>query len=199
MKTFDDVSRHLELKEDRQEPEQNDTEAYVAESSGQKKFNFKRTKGKCKGKHGKLGPNKANFVTRNKGKRGHKKEKSKMECYKCGKWVIHRAEELFLGITYYGTRNNMDGFMVLDTVNNKFNVNSNCFSYVALSSSNVFDDSITWHARLRHIGKDRMNRLAQEGLLGPLSIVSFPTCELCLAGKATRKQFHKATRATFPL
>uniref|UniRef100_A0A2N9IG39 Integrase catalytic domain-containing protein n=1 Tax=Fagus sylvatica TaxID=28930 RepID=A0A2N9IG39_FAGSY len=56
--------------------------------------------------------------------------------------------------------------------------------------------SSTWHARLGHIGKDRMARLAREGLLGPLAKVDLPICEPCLAGKACRKPFGKAVRAT---
>ena len=68
-------------------------------------------------------------------------------------------------------------------------------SYVA----NVNIDSVTWHARLGHIGKDRMARLAREGLLGPLAKVDLPICEPCLAGKACRKPFGKALRANQPL
>jgi len=60
-------------------------------------------------------------------------------------------------------------------------------------------DSATWHARLGHIGKDRMTRLARESLLGSLAKVDLPTCESCLAGKACRKPFGKAVRATQPL
>ncbi|GAV60933.1 gag_pre-integrs domain-containing protein, partial [Cephalotus follicularis] len=60
-------------------------------------------------------------------------------------------------------------------------------------------DSVTWHARLGHIGQDRMTRLAREGLLGPLAKVNLPICEPCLAGKACRKPFGKAIRDTHPL
>ena len=44
-----------------------------------------------------------------------------------------------------------------------------------------------------------MARLAREGLLGPLTKVDLPICEPCLAGKACRKPFGKAMRATQPL
>jgi hypothetical protein len=64
---------------------------------------------------------------------------------------------------------------------------------------NMTISSSTWHARLGHIGKDRMARLAREGLLGPLAKVDLPICEPCLAGKACRKPFGKAVRATQPL
>ena len=44
-----------------------------------------------------------------------------------------------------------------------------------------------------------MTRLAREGQLGPLDKVDLPTCESCLVGKACRKPFGKATRATHVL
>ncbi|KAK2977183.1 hypothetical protein RJ640_000434 [Escallonia rubra] len=49
------------------------------------------------------------------------------------------------------------------------------------SYDNIMNDSTTWHARLGHIGQDRMTRLAREGLLGPLAKVNLQTCEACLA------------------
>ncbi|KAL0309050.1 UNVERIFIED_CONTAM: Retrovirus-related Pol polyprotein from transposon TNT 1-94 [Sesamum radiatum] len=52
------------------------------------------------------------------------------------------------------------------------------------------------HVRLGHIGQERMTRLAREGLLGSLAKVNLPTCEPCMAGKARRKPFWKANRAT---
>jgi hypothetical protein len=64
---------------------------------------------------------------------------------------------------------------------------------------NMTISSSTWHARLGHIGKDRMARLAREGLLGPLCMVDLPICEPCLADKACRKPFGKAVRASQPL
>ena len=54
-------------------------------------------------------------------------------------------------------------------------------------------------ARLDHIGQDRMNRAAKEGLLDRLTKVKLPRCESCLAGKATAKPFGKASRASSPL
>ncbi|KAL0284939.1 UNVERIFIED_CONTAM: hypothetical protein Scaly_2834200 [Sesamum calycinum] len=44
-----------------------------------------------------------------------------------------------------------------------------------------------------------MTRLAREGLLGSLTKVNLPTCEPCMVGKACRKPFGKAKRATHPL
>ena len=55
------------------------------------------------------------------------------------------------------------------------------------------------HARLGHIGQQRMNILTREGLLENLTKVDLSTCEHCLAGKTARKPFGKAIRAEIPL
>uniref|UniRef100_A0A2N9FJ35 Integrase catalytic domain-containing protein n=1 Tax=Fagus sylvatica TaxID=28930 RepID=A0A2N9FJ35_FAGSY len=70
-------------------------------------------------------------------------------------------------------------------------------SFVLLTQNDY--DEMNWHARLGHIGQDRMTRLAREGLLGPLAKVNLPTCEHCLARKSTRKPFGKGIRTTVPL
>jgi len=99
---------------------------------------------------------------------------------------------------FYGFGLLYDRFIVLDC-------NPSTYDYyvdrcvMACYSSNNEIDVITWHARLGHIGQDRMNRLAKEGHLGPFSKIDMPTCENCLAGKITRKPFGKAKRAEVPL
>ena len=70
---------------------------------------------------------------------------------------------------------------------------------VFVSSFDFDSESIKWHARLGHIGQDRMSRLAKEALLDQLTKVKLPRCESCLAGKATVKPFGKASRASSPL
>jgi transposase InsO family protein len=70
-------------------------------------------------------------------------------------------------------------------------------SFVLLTQNDY--DEMNWHARLGHIGQDRMTRLARERLLGPLAKVNLPTCEHCLAGKSTRKPFGKGIWTTVPL
>lgn len=100
--------------------------------------------------------------------------------------------KIYYGKTYYGSGYLSDDFIVMDIMNSYDNNNS--FSLLTTA-----DDSIQWHARLSHIGQDRINRLAREGLLGQLANINLPTCEHCLAGKSTRKPFGKATRASFPL
>ena len=106
--------------------------------------------------------------------------------------------KVFLDNVYYGSGYVLDGFMVLDTTNIVLNDSSSI--YVVGNSSSVSNtESILWHARLGHIGQDRLNRLARAGLLGSLAKVELPTCEHCLAGKATRLPFGKAKRAISPL
>ena len=53
-----------------------------------------------------------------------------------------------------------------------------------------------WHYRLGHINKNRINRLAQEGILEVGDCESLPTCESCLFGKMTKSPFtEKGERA----
>ena len=53
--------------------------------------------------------------------------------------------------------------------------------------------------RLGHIGQQRIDRLAKEGMLGQIEMISLPTCENCLKGKMARKPFRTGTRSEFPL
>ena len=87
--------------------------------------------------------------------------------------------------------------MVLNTefYNNPSLLNDSSFSLV--TSTDV--DIQTWHARLGHIGQERMNKLAKEEILGSYDKIELATCSHCLAGKATRKPFGKATRANSSL
>ena len=73
------------------------------------------------------------------------------------------------------------------------NTNDSYYSLMT-TSSNTWDNVIIWHARLGHIGQERMNRLVRENLLGQFTKIDMPTCEYCLAGKTTRKPFKKGTR-----
>ncbi|KAL0437841.1 UNVERIFIED_CONTAM: Copia protein [Sesamum radiatum] len=98
---------------------------------------------------------------------------------------------IYFGKDLYGLGFMNNGFFMLELSNE-------CVSYVS-SSINVHDISALWHARLGHIGQERMTRLAREGLLGSLTKVNLPTCEPCMAEKACRKPFGKAKRATHPL
>ena len=73
-----------------------------------------------------------------------------------------------------------------------------CFSLFIQSSNDDLNVNV-WHTRLGHIGQERMNRLAHDGLLRPITKVELSICEYCLQGKAIRKPFGKAVRAKLPL
>ena len=98
--------------------------------------------------------------------------------------------DFYLNKTLYGHVYLSNDFFMLD-------LDHSSFSFIA--NNDDISNSIMWHARLGHIGKDRLARLAREGLLGSITNVSLPMCELCLAEMACRKPFGKAPLATHPL
>ncbi|KAK2973299.1 hypothetical protein RJ640_029749 [Escallonia rubra] len=100
--------------------------------------------------------------------------------------------DIFLDDVLFGHGFRMDSLFQLDLIDSQ-----SSYSYVV--NDNIMNDSTTWHARLGHIGQDRMTRLAREGLLGPLAKVNLQTCEACLAGKACRKPFGKALEEVEPI
>ena len=108
--------------------------------------------------------------------------------------------DIFLKTTYYGSGFISDGLMVLDIDYSSSNNVNESFSLIT-TNDNACNNSVRWHARLGHIGQDRINRLTRESLeslLGPLAKVSLPTYEHCLASQAIRKPFGKAKRAYVP-
>ena len=54
---------------------------------------------------------------------------------------------------------------------------------------NNVTDICLWHCRLGHINKNRISRLAQEGILELSDCESLPTCKSCLLGKMTKSPF----------
>ena len=52
-----------------------------------------------------------------------------------------------------------------------------------------FNSTYLWHLRLGHINLNRIQRLVRDGPLGSLVLESLPTCESCLEGKMTKRQF----------
>ncbi|KAK2986484.1 hypothetical protein RJ640_001007 [Escallonia rubra] len=82
--------------------------------------------------------------------------------------------DIFLDDVLFGHGFRIDSLFQLDLIDSQ-----SSYSYVV--NDNIMNDSTTWHARLGHIGQDRMTRLAREGLLGPLAKVNLQTCEACLA------------------
>ena len=68
----------------------------------------------------------------------------------------------------------MDGFIKSDlNFSSQSSVNS-ASSYV-IDSNNI--DSVTWNARSGHMGRDKMTRLAREGLLCSPTKVDLQLCE----------------------
>ena len=58
-------------------------------------------------------------------------------------------------------------------------------------SRNTCDNVIIWHARLWHIGQERINRLVKKNLLGQLTKIDMPTCKYCLVNKKNKKTIQK--------
>ena len=55
--------------------------------------------------------------------------------------------------------------MVLDNDNYVLSNTSNSYYLLMTTSRNTYDNVIIWHARLGHIGQERINRLVKEYLL----------------------------------
>ena len=70
--------------------------------------------------------------------------------------------ELYLGTTYYGSGFVLNGFMVLDIDNCVLSNTNDSYYSLMTTSRNTCDNVIIWHARLGHIGQERMNRLVRE-------------------------------------
>ena len=64
---------------------------------------------------------------------------------------------LCLGTTFYGSGFVLDGFIVMDVDYVDFNNNAS-FSLITSANDREVDMQL-WHARLNHIGQDRMRRL----------------------------------------
>ena len=74
--------------------------------------------------------------------------------------------ELYLRTTYFDSGSILDGFMVLDIDNYMLsNTNDSCYSMMTISW-NTCDNVTIWHARLRHIEQEKMNRLDRGNIIG---------------------------------
>jgi len=102
--------------------------------------------------------------------------------------------DLFYNGNLFGHATLKGDFIILNLNNTYENTSTAFVSYFDSNS-----ESVKWHARLSHVGQDRMGRLARKGLLDRLTRVNLPRYEPCLAGKATIKPFSKAMRASSPL
>ena len=65
--------------------------------------------------------------------------------------------DFYLNKTLYGHGYSSNNFFMLDLADSSF-------SFIAHNDD--ISDSVMWHARLGHIGKDRLARLAREAYLG---------------------------------
>ncbi|XP_075103561.1 uncharacterized protein LOC142178129 [Nicotiana tabacum] len=107
------------------------------------------------------------------------------------------SAKLTFGPTLFGFGHVTGGLIIMDLDYDSF---SNNASFSMFVSSHKYDSDVNiWHARLGHIGQQRMQRLAKQGLLSNIEHVELSTCENCLAGKLARKPFGLATRAAYPL
>ncbi|KAL0457635.1 UNVERIFIED_CONTAM: Retrovirus-related Pol polyprotein from transposon TNT 1-94 [Sesamum latifolium] len=180
IKTFDSVASHLKLEADRRESERAQQAAFVAHA-GQRKPH----KGKRWNKPNGAGPSqsqKQNLAPQDTGATKHvTRDRAGFVDYHrvpaCSHYIAmgNGAQEEVLGIGSYQLKLSTGRELLLSDVQ-------------------YAPNSI-----LGHIGQERMTRLAREGLLGSLAKVNLPTCEPCMAGKACRKPFGKAKRATHPL
>ena len=66
-------------------------------------------------------------------------------------------------------------------------------------SRNSCDNVIIWHARLWHIGQERLNRLVKENLLCQLTKIDMPTCKYCLVNKKRKNHSKKGIKVETPL
>uniref|UniRef100_A0A2N9HAG0 Integrase catalytic domain-containing protein n=1 Tax=Fagus sylvatica TaxID=28930 RepID=A0A2N9HAG0_FAGSY len=221
IKNFADISRHVELEAERQEATK--SAALIAHGGQRKPNGFKR---KDKGKAARQGGPSTNApkVNKDTGATRHvARDRAGFVDYRkipAGTHVVYMGNgsyEEALGVGSYQLHLRTGRTLLLHDVLYVPGVLYNLLSVFTLLQLGydfhlswngldiLLDDVIfghgssTWHARLGHIGKDRMARLAREGLLGPLAKVDLPICEPCLAGKACRKPFGKAVRATQPL
>ena len=77
----------------------------------------------------------------------------------------------------YGYGFLLEGFIILDTIP----INKTTYVFVTGNSSSSSVNDVKWHARLGHIGQDRLKRLTKIGLLGSIDKIDLLVCEQCLA------------------
>ncbi|KAF3638907.1 hypothetical protein FXO37_24173 [Capsicum annuum] len=195
---FFDVARHVELEDERLGAAKDASNAFMAESSGKDSSGFKRNKKWKKNGKGKENEEGKNVAFLNASLSATYVSSTALLTESYPMWIVD------LGATDHISRDQECLWSFVE-----FHLDQDCnpstYGYyvdrcvMSYYSSNNDVNIITWHARLSHIGQDRMNRLAKEGHLGSFSKIEMPTYQNCLAGKITRKPFGKAKRAEFPL
>ena len=91
---------------------------------------------------------------------------------------------IFLKGIFYGSYPVMNGLYVLDlgeTEINNINPKRVC--------KNDSKPAYWWHSHFGHIGKKRLERLHNDGLLDPFDYESIGTCKSCLIGNMTKGPF----------
>uniref|UniRef100_A0A2N9HS45 Integrase catalytic domain-containing protein n=1 Tax=Fagus sylvatica TaxID=28930 RepID=A0A2N9HS45_FAGSY len=206
IQTLEDLSRHLELEAERRVA-QGQSSAFFARHGQRQASKAKR---KNTGATDHVARDRVGFVEYCRVPAGNRwmrmGNESRVEVLGIGtyKLQLRHGRTLLLHDVLYAPRmrqNLLSVNVLLELDDRLFHLDIDCSAYdssFALLTQNDYDE-MNWHARLGHIGQDRMTRLAREGLLGPLAKVNLPTCEHCLAGKSTRKPFGKGVRATVPL
>ena len=87
---------------------------------------------------------------------------------------------------YYGFAPLVNGLFImdLDCSNDIYNIEAKRLKKTETNTTYM------WHCRLGHIGKKRMRKLHDDGVLPSFDFESFDTCEACLMGKMTRTPFN---------
>ena len=85
----------------------------------------------------------------------------------------------------------MNGVTIfIGQLNNGIYLLSQPVNVVQTSGKHIRIDNVSevylWHCRLGHINKNRINKLAQEGIFEVGDCESLPTCESCLLEKMTK-------------
>jgi hypothetical protein len=91
---------------------------------------------------------------------------------------------IFLNDMYYGRCPVVNGLYVLDLESSE--INNVSAKRICMNNSNT---TFSWHCRLGHTGKKRIEKLHKDGLLDSFDQESFKMCESCLIGKMMKAPF----------
>ncbi|KAL0457633.1 UNVERIFIED_CONTAM: hypothetical protein Slati_0390500 [Sesamum latifolium] len=205
IKTFDSVTSHLKLEADHRESERAQQAEFVTHA-GQckphkgKRWNKSNGAGPSQSQKQNLAPQGDKTMKRRRGKRGGKKWR-RPNAITVKRWVTLLVNALSQR-RYRRNKTCDKGSSQIRRLPSSASMQPlHCYEEWRTrgGSWDWFIPTQAQHWALEHIGQERMTRLAREGLLRSLAKVNLPTCEPCMAGKACRKPFGKAKRATHPL
>jgi hypothetical protein len=92
---------------------------------------------------------------------------------------------LYFKNMFYGFAPMVNGLFILDLDCSSDVLNVNAKRLKKTDTNTTY----LWHCRLGHIGKKRMQKLHNDGVLESFDFESFDTCEACLMGKMTKTPF----------